>query len=105
MKGYMSWRLLCVLHSYFCCHTSNPVLFTQPNTTHTPSVLNGFVRGDKNAYHTNDLFTEHPTAPGFYKIHGRADDQIMLSTGEKVWYHPSLVVVELLITPDTLTRL
>ena len=36
------------------------------------------------AYATSDLICEHPTKPGLYKIHGRADDQIMLSTGEKV---------------------
>lgn len=36
------------------------------------------------AYATSDLLMPHPTIPGLYKIHGRADDQIMLSTGEKV---------------------
>lgn len=25
----------------------------------------------------------HPTKPGFFKVVGRADDQLMLSTGEK----------------------
>lgn len=35
------------------------------------------------AYATSDLLMPHPTIPGLYKIHGRADDQIMLSTGEK----------------------
>ena len=33
---------------------------------------------------TNDLLMEHPTRKGWYAILGRADDQIMLSTGEKV---------------------
>jgi len=32
---------------------------------------------------TSDLFIQHPKVPNLYKIHGRADDQIMLSTGEK----------------------
>ena len=36
------------------------------------------------AYATNDLLAPHPTQPGYWKIFGRADDQIMHSTGEKV---------------------
>ncbi|TFK61362.1 acetyl-CoA synthetase-like protein [Pluteus cervinus] len=36
------------------------------------------------AYATNDLFEAHPTRPGFWRILGRADDQIMLSTGETI---------------------
>ena len=39
--------------------------------------------GDKQGFATGDLLQEHPTAKGYYKIHGRADEQIMLSTGEK----------------------
>ena len=34
-------------------------------------------------YDTNDVLAPHPTKPGFYKVFGRADDQIMHSTGEK----------------------
>ena len=33
---------------------------------------------------TSDLMEEHPTKPGYWKIYGRSDDQIMHSTGEKV---------------------
>lgn len=36
------------------------------------------------AYATNDLFVEHPTKKGWWKIVGRVDDQIALSNGEKV---------------------
>lgn len=36
------------------------------------------------AYATNDLMEEHPRDPRLFKIYGRADDQIILSTGEKV---------------------
>lgn len=36
------------------------------------------------AYATSDLVSPHPTKKDFYKIVGRADDQIMHSTGEKV---------------------
>lgn len=34
-------------------------------------------------YATGDLVEEHPIHKGLYKIHGRADEQIMHSTGEK----------------------
>jgi hypothetical protein len=54
----------------------------QPCETHTPAVLNTKIDG-KDGYSTNDLMLPHPTKPGYYKVHGRADDQIMLSTGEK----------------------
>ncbi len=36
------------------------------------------------AYSTNDVLAPHPTKPGFWKIHGRVDDQIMHNNGEKV---------------------
>ncbi|EJT96911.1 acetyl-CoA synthetase-like protein, partial [Dacryopinax primogenitus] len=35
------------------------------------------------AFDTNDLLEPHPTKPGYWKIIGRADDQIMMSNGEK----------------------
>ncbi|KAI0743094.1 acetyl-CoA synthetase-like protein [Daedaleopsis nitida] len=35
------------------------------------------------AYATSDLMLEYPTNPRYMKIYGRADDQIILSTGEK----------------------
>ncbi|KAI0795715.1 acetyl-CoA synthetase-like protein [Abortiporus biennis] len=47
-----------------------------------PRVFNTKVHG-RDAYATNDLFLPHPTKPHLWKIYGRADDQIMLSTGEK----------------------
>ncbi len=37
-----------------------------------------------NAFATKDLFVPHETKAGLWKIYGRADDQIILSTGEKV---------------------
>lgn len=40
--------------------------------------------GDVDAYATSDLFTPHPTLPGYWKIYGRADDQLMHNSGEKV---------------------
>ena len=37
----------------------------------------------KPGYATGDLLQEHPTQKGLYKIYGRVDEQIILSTGEK----------------------
>ena len=39
--------------------------------------------GDRDAYATSDLVAPHPTQPGLWKIVGRADEQIILSNGEK----------------------
>ncbi|KAI1789118.1 acetyl-CoA synthetase-like protein [Ganoderma leucocontextum] len=39
--------------------------------------------GDQDAYATSDLAAPHPTQPGLWKIVGRADEQIILSNGEK----------------------
>ena len=39
---------------------------------------------NRGAYATNDLVLPHPTDPTRWKVFGREDDQIMLSTGEKV---------------------
>ncbi len=36
------------------------------------------------AYDTSDVLSPHPTKPGYWKVYGRADDQIMHSNGEKV---------------------
>ncbi|KAF8581155.1 acetyl-CoA synthetase-like protein [Ramaria rubella] len=50
--------------------------------THTPAVVNTKI-DDRDAYASSDLVVRHPLNPNLYKIHGRVDDQIMLSTGEK----------------------
>ncbi|KAJ3528018.1 hypothetical protein NM688_g8049 [Phlebia brevispora] len=48
----------------------------------TPLVVNATING-KDAFSTKDLFIPHESEHGLWKIYGRADDQIMLSTGEK----------------------
>ncbi|KAJ8503284.1 hypothetical protein ONZ45_g10995 [Pleurotus djamor] len=53
-----------------------------PNPYAIPCVINGKYDG-MDAYYTGDLFVAHPSKPGYYKIFGRVDDQIMHSTGEK----------------------
>ncbi|KAJ6471940.1 hypothetical protein C8R45DRAFT_1013604 [Mycena sanguinolenta] len=57
-------------------------LVVVPNIFCTPSVLNTEVRGIE-SYATSDLLIPHPTKPGYWRIFGRADDQIMHNTGEK----------------------
>ncbi|OBZ79958.1 L-aminoadipate-semialdehyde dehydrogenase large subunit [Grifola frondosa] len=53
-----------------------------PNPFETPCVLNTTIDGEE-AYATSDLLVPHPTKPGYWKIYGRSDDQIMHNTGEK----------------------
>ncbi|KIO03672.1 hypothetical protein M404DRAFT_1001160 [Pisolithus tinctorius Marx 270] len=48
--------------------------------THQVSVEN---LPDVKGYATSDVFIKHPTIEGLYKVVGRLDDVIMLSTGEK----------------------
>ncbi|EMD35494.1 hypothetical protein CERSUDRAFT_157295 [Gelatoporia subvermispora B] len=57
-------------------------LFILESENYSPNVLNVTVR-DRRAYATNDLLQRHPTRPDLWRVFGRADDQIMLSTGEK----------------------
>ncbi|KZT61228.1 acetyl-CoA synthetase-like protein [Calocera cornea HHB12733] len=40
-------------------------------------------RPDSRAFDTNDLLQRHPTKKSLWKVIGRADDQIMMSNGEK----------------------
>ncbi|PYH43451.1 NRPS-like enzyme [Aspergillus saccharolyticus JOP 1030-1] len=37
-----------------------------------------------NEYHSNDLFVPHPERPNLWKYHGRKDDVLVLSNGEKL---------------------
>ncbi|KAJ7929762.1 hypothetical protein B0H13DRAFT_2652291 [Mycena leptocephala] len=47
-----------------------------------PCVLNTQVGGIE-AYATSDLLVPHPVKSGYWKVYGRADDQIVHNTGEK----------------------
>ncbi|KAH0586648.1 hypothetical protein H2248_007864 [Termitomyces sp. 'cryptogamus'] len=49
---------------------------------HRIAAVNSTVDG-RNAYITGDLFKGHPSDPSLWKVWGRADDQIVLSNGEK----------------------
>ncbi|KAJ2919461.1 hypothetical protein MD484_g949, partial [Candolleomyces efflorescens] len=57
-------------------------LLFKASSTHSPAVLNAQV-DENQVYDTNDLLVRHPTVKDLWKIYGRADDQIMHSTGEK----------------------
>ncbi|KAF8195302.1 hypothetical protein K438DRAFT_1968611 [Mycena galopus ATCC 62051] len=57
-------------------------LIMTSNVFCTPAVLNTQVAGNP-SYATSDILIAHPTKPGFWKIFGRTDDQIMHNTGEK----------------------
>ncbi|KAI0350525.1 acetyl-CoA synthetase-like protein [Trametes cingulata] len=72
-----------------------PVVVDCP--TWSPNAFNTEVDG-RPAYATSDLFEEHPTNPNLYRVYGRADDQIMLSTGEKT--NPVPMEAILLQHPD-----
>ncbi|KLO13762.1 acetyl-CoA synthetase-like protein [Schizopora paradoxa] len=47
-----------------------------------PCMINTKFNG-VDAYAVGDLLTPHPSKPGLYRYYGRADDQIIHSTGEK----------------------
>lgn len=53
-----------------------------------------------NTYRTNDLFVQHPENPKLWKFHGRRDDVIVLSNGEK--FNP--VIMESIISGDSLLQ-
>ncbi|KAG7092005.1 putative NRPS-like protein biosynthetic cluster [Marasmius oreades] len=57
-------------------------LIVMDNPHCSPGVFNTEVDGVR-SYATSDLFIPHPTKPGCWQIHGRVDDQIIHSTGEK----------------------
>lgn len=57
--------------------------FAQKTKTHALTAYNTEVDGVP-AFDTNDLVQRHPKNHSLYRVVGRADDQIMLSTGEKV---------------------
>ncbi|KAK0230498.1 hypothetical protein IW262DRAFT_1478004 [Armillaria fumosa] len=52
------------------------------NVFSEPSVINTNV-DDADGFAISDLFAPHPTKPGYWKIIGRIDDQIVHNTGKK----------------------
>ncbi|RPD77318.1 acetyl-CoA synthetase-like protein [Lentinus tigrinus ALCF2SS1-7] len=56
------------------------IAFDSP--TFTPNVFNMSIEG-RPAYATSDLLQQHPTKKNLFRVFGRSDDQLILSTGEK----------------------
>ncbi|KUI63880.1 Linear gramicidin synthase subunit D [Cytospora mali] len=52
---------------------------------------------DVEVWHTKDLFRRHPTKPALWKFHGRVDDIVVLSTGEK--FNPVPIEVQISAHP------
>ena len=48
---------------------------------------------DVEEWHTRDLFRPHPTKPHLWRFHGRTDDIIVLSNGEKFNPSPSEAII------------
>ena len=48
---------------------------------------------DIEEWHTKDLFRPHPTKPNLWRFHGRTDDIIVLSNGEKFNPSPSEAII------------
>ncbi|KAK0184801.1 NRPS-like enzyme [Armillaria mellea] len=57
-------------------------LYVKDGPLHSPAVLNSEIDGIK-AFDTKDLVQLHPLNRNLFKVYGRADEQIMHSTGEK----------------------
>jgi nucleoside-diphosphate-sugar epimerase len=57
------------------------VLPRQPNARDFQGIFHTYP--DIDVYPTNDLYTQHATNPSLWKFHGRKDDVIVLSNGEK----------------------
>lgn len=67
----------------------------------SPNVFNTEEDG-RPAYATCDLLQEHPMDRNRFKVYGRADDQIILSTGEKVNVALRVLSADVLIHPSWL---
>ncbi|KLO14348.1 acetyl-CoA synthetase-like protein [Schizopora paradoxa] len=74
----------------------NAEFIVMPHGYMRPCVFNTRVDGT-DAYATGDLLTPHPTKAGYWKVFGRADDQIIFSTGEKANPSP----LENMLTQDS----
>ncbi|EGO29034.1 hypothetical protein SERLADRAFT_444920 [Serpula lacrymans var. lacrymans S7.9] len=85
-KPCPDWQYICVsklMKTEFLFNDDGKAeLIIHPHAYHVPVVTN-VKRGDVEAYATGDLFTPHPTLPDYWTYYGRADDQIVHSTGEK----------------------
>ncbi|CCM02378.1 uncharacterized protein FIBRA_04473 [Fibroporia radiculosa] len=71
------------INVYFAPHGENIYeLVVVANHFRVPAKLNTKINGI-DAYATSDLVIPHPTKPGYWKVFGRSDDQLIHNTGEK----------------------
>lgn len=82
-EGNAELVLLVSVITYSIILNNDHVAGPQTHQLQKPCVTNTTVNGVP-AYATSDIMSPHPTKPGFWKVYGRADDQIMHNTGEKV---------------------
>ncbi|KLO13764.1 acetyl-CoA synthetase-like protein [Schizopora paradoxa] len=68
--------------SYIPNEIGNVEFVIASNSFLTPCIFNTKV-DNADAYAVGDFLTPHPSKPGFFRYFGRADDQIIHSTGEK----------------------
>ncbi|KAF9025156.1 NRPS-like enzyme [Hymenopellis radicata] len=68
-------------------------LYIKESPNLSPAVINAEVDGVR-AFDTKDLVIRHPVNPVYWKIYGRADDQIMHSTGEKTNPAPIEIILQ-----------
>ncbi|CAL1699334.1 unnamed protein product [Somion occarium] len=82
-KDWIYFRIPAGIETRFIWDVNgNAELVILPGKYIVPCKFNTVIDGI-DAYATSDLLTPHPTKPGFWKVYGRADDQIMHNTGEK----------------------
>ena len=74
-------------------------MYVQSTPTYRACIHNTKI-GDADGYSVGDLVVPHPTLSGYWKVFGRADDQLMHNTGEKVCVRRR----HLSITPFLTTR-
>ena len=83
--GDNQFELIVLVCPILLAFIPNYIIFRQKNEYHQPCMFNTKEDGI-DAYATSDLFEPHPTKSGLWRIIGRADDQIMHNTGEKVCF-------------------
>ncbi|KIJ23935.1 hypothetical protein M422DRAFT_56632 [Sphaerobolus stellatus SS14] len=78
--GIMNPVLPVMLVNWHIYHLSDYIdSLINSNSFCKPSVINTNI----DAYTASDLFTSHPTKTGYWRVHGRTNDQTMHNTGEK----------------------
>ncbi|PBK71685.1 acetyl-CoA synthetase-like protein [Armillaria solidipes] len=81
-EGWDYWRVRTTTQAIIFKRRDGALIRQQTTPTHQPAILNTEIDGVP-ALNTNDLIARHPTNPELWRVHGRGDDQIMHSSGEK----------------------